>query len=87
MITVYTCRFCEIAASQTAQTGLEFPCDQHGVDRQTKTVPFRGYTAGCPTCDEAASLGTRPFIRHDNCTSPGSPGHSTTGHCTADACY
>lgn len=50
-------------------------------------TPFNGYVAGCEICEKAAAAGTRPFVRHDNCNSPGSAGHGRNGHCTSDFCY
>ena len=86
-LTVFTCRSCEIASIQTGQTGLEYVCPVHGLLFQTKAVPFRGYHAGCPVCEAAKDALTRPFVRHDNCTSPGATGHGRKGHCTADGCF
>lgn len=81
-MTEYTCRNCQIAAAQRDRTGLDYSCWTHGLDYQTREVPFHGYVAGCAVCEAAKDAKSLPFVRHDNCTCG-----RRKPHCTADGCY
>lgn len=82
MVTEFTCRLCENADRATKRDGLDWTCPLHGLDRQTRDVPFRGYVAGCAVCDAAADAKSLPFVNHDNCTCG-----KRKPHCTAGGCY
>lgn len=46
------------------------------------------YFDGCSVCENAKAKEMPPFIKHNNCLYAGKRvGHSSSGHCTADACY
>jgi hypothetical protein len=47
------------------------------------------YYDECTICQDAMAKGEMPFISHENCLYKGriSIGHTSSGHCTANACY
>lgn len=46
------------------------------------------YFDGCTVCENAKAQNKPPFVSHTNCLYGGrKSGHSSNGHCTANACY